>query len=70
MSPHREGEPRHHRQWLHAYTNISASGDVGTTMDVIGKGTYGLRQRCRRIKEASPDNIHIGSPIYIDNTSH
>jgi hypothetical protein len=35
----------HNRQRLHAYTNnITAPGDVGTTMNVIGNGSYGLRQ--------------------------
>jgi hypothetical protein len=39
MLPHQEGEPRHNRQWLHAYTsNFTASGDFGTTTDVIDDG--------------------------------
>jgi hypothetical protein len=52
----------HQRKWLHAYTNnITTLADVGTTVDVISNGSYGLHQRCRRIKETSTDAIHNSS---------
>jgi len=63
-----EKTPRHHRQRLHAYTNNIS--DVRTTMDVISNGAYGLRQRCRRIKEANPDAIHNGSKSTSKTLSH
>jgi hypothetical protein len=64
------------RLWMpssifHAYTNnITTLGDVGTTMAVIGNGSYGLHQRCRRIKEASPDAIHNSSTSTSITLSH